>query len=149
MLDNKDASDLNLGQGANRFKYRRSARGGNRKSNLIARLCPLFFIIRTRSWIFWKSIGDRNSLAIDGLLDLVTKLAKTLKDTQVHAATGLSSRCQAIGVLIQQYGLPIQIPLSTNFPDICDTFDMLSKLLGEDITTKPYIRHFSLKPSPF
>ncbi|CAO3617504.1 unnamed protein product [Cunninghamella echinulata] len=34
-------------------------------------------------------------------------------------------------------------------PDINETFDMLSKLLGEDNTTKPYIRHFSAEAFAF
>ncbi|CAO3576077.1 unnamed protein product [Absidia cylindrospora] len=114
MLDNKDASDLNLGQGANNSNSRVESIKVDivRRSRLVEDEIDengSFFNESLQSWkelnlqivdILEKYLVDSNSLALDGLLDLVTKLAKDL---------------EVIGVFIQQYGLPIQIPLSTNF----------------------------------
>ncbi|ORZ21061.1 down-regulated in metastasis-domain-containing protein [Absidia repens] len=93
MLDNKDASDLNLGQGANRFKP---------EIQPYCKTLPSILHTRTRSWILLKSIVIVTVWLLMVYWILLQNWLRTLKvnstilsqDAQVHATTGLSSRRQ-------------------------------------------------------
>ncbi|ORZ06726.1 hypothetical protein BCR42DRAFT_496277 [Absidia repens] len=203
MLDNKDASDLNLGQGANRFKYRSfNSRVESIKVDIVRRSRLVedeidengsFFNESLQSWkelnlskqftLFSREIQpycktlpsilhhkdkivdtlekylvDRNSLALDGLLDLVTKLAKDLEG-EFYPYYPRMLKCmlplvyhqdvKLLECLFNSMAYLFKFLSRQILPDICDTFDMLSKLLGEDITTKPYVRHFSAEAFAF
>ncbi|KAI8098559.1 uncharacterized protein BX664DRAFT_254120 [Halteromyces radiatus] len=99
-----------------------------------------------------------NSLALDGLLDLVTKLAKDLEGEFYPYYTRML-KCmlplvyhqdiKLLECLFNSIAYLFKFLSRQILPDICDTFDLLSKLLGEDITTKPYIRHFSAEAFAF
>ncbi|KAI8366801.1 armadillo-type protein [Radiomyces spectabilis] len=100
----------------------------------------------------------RDSMALDALLDLVTKLAKDLEGefypyyprifscvlplVYHRDVKLLESVFNCIAYLFKFLSRQI-------LPDIRQTFQMLAKLLGEDHSTKPYIRHFTAEAFAF
>ncbi|ORX62666.1 hypothetical protein DM01DRAFT_1314200 [Hesseltinella vesiculosa] len=203
MLENKDASDLNKGQGTNRFKYRSfNSRVETLKVDIVRRSRLVeddldenesFFFDALQSWkdlnltrhfkefnkeilplskslvsivhhkdkivdILEKHLLVKNSLALDALLDLVTKLAKDLEG-EFYPYYPRMLKCMLPLVYHQDVTLLECLFNSLAYlfkflsrqiiPDVNDTFDQLAKLLGEDVTTKPYIRHFSAEAFAF
>ncbi|KAI8070329.1 armadillo-type protein [Gongronella butleri] len=203
MLDVKDASELNKGQGSNRFKYRSfNQRVETLKVDVVRRSRLVhddleenesFFYDALVSWrdlnltrhfkqfnreispyckslvavvhhkdtiidLLEKHLLVPQSLALDALLDLVTKLAKDLEGEFYPYYTRIL-KCMLPLVHHQDVALLECLFNSLAYlfkflsrqilPDIEVTFDLLAKLLGEDTTTKPYIRHFSAEAFAF
>ncbi|KAK4515117.1 proteasome regulatory particle base subunit rpn10 [Mucor velutinosus] len=108
--------------------------------------------------ILEKHLKVKDSLALDGLLDLVTKLAKDLEgEFYPYYPRMLAS------VLPLVYHQDIKL-LESVFnciaylfkflsrqilPDLDQTFLLLAKLLGEDNQAKPYVRHFTAEAFAF
>ncbi|KAI8646706.1 armadillo-type protein [Parasitella parasitica] len=108
--------------------------------------------------ILEKHLLVKDSMALDGLLDLVTKLAKDLEGEFYPYYPRMLS-C----VLPLVYHQDIKL-LESVFnciaylfkflsrqilPDLDQTFHLLTKLLGEDNQAKPYIRHFTAEAFAF
>ncbi|KAI8575447.1 hypothetical protein K450DRAFT_261769 [Umbelopsis ramanniana AG] len=105
-----------------------------------------------------KHLQVPDSLALDAILDLTTKLAKDLESEfypyfgQIFAAIvphikhrdvkTLESVFNCIAYLFKYLSKQM-----TN--DLCPTFAMLAPLLGEDNQQKPYIRHFAAESFAF
>ncbi|KAI8994575.1 armadillo-type protein [Pilobolus umbonatus] len=108
--------------------------------------------------ILEKHLKVKDSLALDGLLDLVTKLAKDLEGEFYPYYPRLLSCIiplvyhQDIKLLENVFNCIAYLFkfLSRQIlPDLKSTFYLLSKLLGEDNQTKPYIRHFTAEAFAF
>ncbi|KAL0082208.1 armadillo-type protein [Phycomyces blakesleeanus] len=108
--------------------------------------------------ILEKHLKVPDSLALDGLLDLITKLARDLEGdfypyfprlfaciiplVYHRDVRLLESVFNCIAYLFKFLARQLT-------PDLCETFSMLSRLLGEDHETKPYIRHFTAESFAF
>ncbi|OBZ87321.1 U3 small nucleolar RNA-associated protein 20 [Choanephora cucurbitarum] len=108
--------------------------------------------------ILEKHLKVKGSMALDGLLDLVTKLAKDLEGEFYPYYPRILSCIiplvyhQDINLLESVFNCIAYLFkfLSRQIlPDLDQTFLLLAKLLGEDNQTKPYIRHFTAEAFAF
>ncbi|KAI8059768.1 armadillo-type protein [Thamnidium elegans] len=108
--------------------------------------------------ILEKHLKVKDSMALDGLLDLVTKLAKDLEGEFYPYYPRLLSCViplvyhQDIKLLESVFNCIAYLFkfLSRQIlPDLSETFDLLAPLLGEDNQAKPYVRHFTAEAFAF
>ncbi|KAH8554731.1 armadillo-type protein [Umbelopsis sp. PMI_123] len=105
-----------------------------------------------------KHLQVPDSLALDAILDLTTKLAKDLESEfypyfgQIFAAIVPLIKHRDIKILESVFNCIAYLfkYLSRQLTnDLCPTFAMLAPLLGEDNQQKPYIRHFAAESFAF
>jgi len=105
-----------------------------------------------------KHLQVPDSLALEPLLDLTTKLAKDLEGEfypffgQIFAAIVPLIKHRDVRLLESVFNCIAYLfkYLSKQLAsDLCPTFAMLAPLLGEDNQQKPYIRHFSAESFAF
>ncbi|KAI7894165.1 armadillo-type protein [Mucor mucedo] len=108
--------------------------------------------------ILEKHLKVKDSMALDGLLDLVTKLAKDLEGEFYPYYTRMLSCAlplvyhQDIKLLESVFNCIAYLFkfLSRQIlPDLNETFILLAPLLGEDNQAKPYVRHFTAEAFAF
>ncbi|KAI7902962.1 armadillo-type protein [Cokeromyces recurvatus] len=119
---------------------------------LVKSLPSIIYHKETIITIFEKHLQVNESMALDGILDLITKLAKDLEGEFYPYYTRLLSR---ILPLVYQKDIKLLesvfncIAYLFKFlsrqilPDLEQTFNLFTSLLGEDNQTRPYIRHFT------
>ncbi|KAI8146751.1 armadillo-type protein [Fennellomyces sp. T-0311] len=105
-----------------------------------------------------KHLQVQDSMALDALLDLVTKLAKDLEGEfypyfpRLFAAMlpiVYSRDFRILECLFNAIAYLFKYLARQILPDLCSTFSLISRLLGEDHKQKPYIRHFTAEAFAF
>ncbi|KAI9478566.1 MAG: hypothetical protein EXX96DRAFT_601338 [Benjaminiella poitrasii] len=119
---------------------------------LVKSLPSIIYHKETIITVFEKHLQVNESMALDGILDLITKLAKDLEGEFYPYYTRLLSR---ILPLVYQKDIKLLesifncIAYLFKFlsrqilPDLEETFKLFTSLLGEDHQARPYIRHFT------